>query len=400
MEAVLFDWVNLLVRWAHMIVGIGWIGTSFYFIWLDLSLRRRQGLEEGIGGESWIVHGGGFYLVQKYLVAPKDLPDELHWFKYEAYLTWVSGFLLLAIVYYWGAESFLIDRAKADLSPALAIGISVASLIFGWLVYDLLCRSLVGQRANFLSTAVFLLAIGMAYGFAQVFSGRAAFIHVGAVLGTIMSANVFFIIIPNQKKTTRALIAGEVPAPEWGEQAKQRSTHNNYLTLPVLVMMVSNHYPMTFGHPYSWAIVAGIFVLGGLIRHFYNNYDAGARGLAVAWQWPAAALLTLGLIAFTVRPPGIETAASEEDVIGASEAFAIVLTRCNTCHSATPSDEDIDKAPGGVIFDDPEQLRPHAARILAQVTLSRAMPLGNKTGMTDKERQRLGRWIRAGMPED
>lgn len=400
METIVLDWVNLVLRWTHFIVGIAWIGSSFFFVWLDLGLRKREGLPEGVSGELWLVHGGGFYQSQKYTVAPASLPEELHWFKYEAYYTWMTGFLLLALVYYWGAETYLIDKSVMDLTPAAAIAISLGMLAAGWILYDLICKSPIGDNVGVLSVLVFALAVAAAYGFAQVFSPRAAFIHAGALVGTIMVGNVFFIIIPNQKKVVAAMQAGETPDPALGNQAKQRSTHNNYLTLPVLLMMLSNHYPMMYGHEHAWVFFAGVMVVGGIVRDFFNSRNSGRKGAALAWQFPAATALMLALLVFSNYQPGAVDLAKDEEVISGDEAFAIVRTRCTSCHSARPIDPDFPKAPGGVMFDTPEQIGPHAPRILAQVVLTDVMPLGNKTEMTEIERARLGNWIRAGMPEE
>jgi len=397
MENVIIDWVELLLRWTHVITGIAWIGSSFFFVWLDLSLRKREGGKEGVQGEAWLVHGGGFYFTEKYLNAPDSMPADLHWFKYEAYFTWITGFLLLSVIYYLGASSFLIDPEVMDLAPGTAIAISLALLAGGWVVYDLLCRSPIGNKTVLLAVAVFVLTVGTAYIFSQVFSGRGAYVHAGAAIGTMMAANVFFIIIPNQKKTVAALIAGEVPDAVWGKQAKQRSLHNNYLTLPVLLMMVSGHYPMTYGHEYAWVIFAVVVILGGVIRDFFNTHNAGGKGLAIAWQWPLSALLVVGLIWFSA--PQIDDAASDEEVIGETDALAIVQTRCIACHAAKPTNPDFEKAPGGLKFDTLADVRKASARILAQSVLSKNMPLGNLTKMTDAERKQLGRWIRAGAPE-
>ena len=396
MEVILVEWISLLLRWAHLIVGIAWIGSSFYFIWLDLSLRKRQGLAEGVAGETWMVHGGGFYQAQKFMVAPPSLPEELHWFKYEAYFTWITGFLLLALIYYWGASSFLIDPQVLALEPWAAILISLVFLAAGWILYDLICRSPLGRNTTILALLVYILSVASAFGLAQVFSGRAAFLHVGVMLGTIMAANVFFVIIPNQKKTVAAMLEGREPDPALGVQAKQRSTHNNYLTLPVLLMMISNHYPMTYGQEHSWIIVAGVILVGGVVRHYFNMKNGGAKGVAIAWQFPVAAVLMIGLIGLTAY--GGRGDASVE-VPSAEQAFAIVQSHCVSCHAAQPLDEDFEEAPGGIMFDEPAQLKAHAARILAQTVLSDAMPLGNKTGMTEEERQSLGAWIRAGTPD-
>ncbi len=398
MEILLFDWIGLLVRWLHMVTAMAWIGASFYFMWLDNSLRDYGTLEPGANGENWSVHGGGFYHIQKYLVAPDRMPEELHWFKWESYMTWISGFCLMAIVYYWGAESYLIDRSVLDLSPATAIATSVASLAVGWTVYDLLCRSPLHRHGAVLFATLFAFIVLSAYGFGLVFSDRAAFLHIGAMIATMMSANVFMVIIPNQKKVVAALAAGEVPDPALGRAAKLRSAHNNYLTLPVLFMMISTHYPIVFGHDWNWLVVALVLPLGAVVREFFNARNAGRVGSALRWQWPVATALTFALIALTAWKPG--GAIVVEDAVLTAEALAIVQTRCAACHSAKPTDEDFDEAPGGVMFDDAGQLKAHAVRVLAQAVLTDAMPLGNKTGMSKQERARLGAWIKAGMPDE
>ena len=400
MEAVAYDWVSLLLRWTHVIVGIAWIGSSFFFVWLDLSLRKRETGEPAdpaIQGEAWLVHGGGFYFVEKYLNAPERMPADLHWFKYEAYFTWITGFLLLAVIYYWGAESFLIDPEVMALSQWEAIGISMALLAAGWIVYDLICRSPIGGNTALLAIAVFILTVGSAWIFQQLFSGRGAYVHAGAAIGTMMAANVFFIIIPNQKKTVAALMAGEVPDIKWGKQAKQRSFHNNYLSLPVLLMMISSHYPMTYGHDQAWMIFGGIVILGAVIRDFFNTHNAGGHGLAIYWQWPVAALMVLGLIWFTT--PVAATLGEDEEIMSSTDALAIAQVRCVICHSATPRHPDIEKAPGGMKFDTVAEIRIHRVKILAQAVLSKSMPLGNETKMTQEERRKLGLWIRSGAPD-
>ncbi len=395
MESIIWDWAELLLRWTHVIVGIAWIGSSFFFVWLDISLRKRVGGSDAVQGEAWLVHGGGFYFTEKYLVAPERMPAELHWFKYEAYFTWITGFLLLCVIYYTGAEAFLIDPTVMELTQWQAIGISLLLLGSGWIAYDLLCRSPIGDKTILLALSVFVLTVGSAWVFAQVFSGRGAYVHAGAAIGTMMAANVFFVIIPNQKKTVAALVAGKEPDAIWGKQAKQRSLHNNYLTLPVLLMMISSHYPMTFGHEYNWVIFAGVVILGGVIRDFFNTHNAGGRGISIYWQWPVSVLLVAGLIWLTAPVAG----GYDEDTIAGMDALAIVQTRCISCHSAKPTNEDFEKAPGGLKFDTLAEVRTASARILAQTVLSKAMPLGNLTKMTDEERARLGQWIRAGMPE-
>ena len=398
MEMLLHDWASLLVRWLHIITAIAWIGSSFFFMWLDNSLRAYGKLPDGVQGENWSVHGGGFYHIQKYMVAPDQMPTELHWFKWESYMTWISGFSLMAIVYYWGAESYLIDRSVLDLSAPVAIAISIASLAIGWIVYDLLCRSPLRDHTALMFIILFGFIVISAYGYGQVFSGRAAFLHVGAMIATMMSANVFMIIIPNQKKVVAALKAGKAPDPSLGKGAKLRSTHNNYLTLPVLFMMISSHYPIVFGHDWNWLVVAFVLALGAVIRDYFNASNAGKSGLALRWQWPSAAVLLVALIALTSWKPGGEIVV--EDEILTPEAYATVVTRCLSCHSANPTDEDFTEAPGGVMFDTPEQLKTHAAKVLAQAVLTDAMPIGNKTGITDVERARLGAWIKTGMADE
>ena len=391
MTALLFDWASLLIRWAHMLAGIMWIGTSFYFIWLDASLRKAKD-NPSIAGESWMVHGGGFYQAEKYTVAPEQLPEELHWFKYEAYFTWLTGIALMSIIYYWGAEAFLISPSVQVMTPGQAIGLSVGSLVAGWIAYDLLCRSPIGTSTGSLAIGVFLLIAVAAFGYAHTFSGRAAFLHIGVFIGTIMVANVFFIIIPNQKKTVAALIAGEVPDAKFGAQAKQRSLHNNYLTLPVLFMMISNHYPITYGHPLSWVIALGVVVAGGLIRHFYNQHDAGALDWKGKAALPLAALAILALIAVSASRLGD----GGGEPVDFADVRQIVNTHCISCHSATPTDEGFEEAPLGVMFDTPKDVRKYAAQINAQTVLTDTMPLGNMTEMTDKERQLLGAWVAQG----
>ncbi len=398
METLLHDWLSLLLRWLHVITGIAWIGSSFYFMWLDQSLRKRENLPVGAHGESWSVHGGGFYHVQKYLVAPERMPEELHWFKWESYMTWISGFSLMAIMYYWGAESYLIDRSIMDISAGTAILISIGSLVLGWVFYDLLCRSPLRDHSTLLFVVLFAAIVAAAYGFSLVFSGRAAFVHVGAMVATMMSGNVFMVIIPNQKKVVAVLKSGGEPDPVYGKIAKLRSSHNNYLTLPVLFMMISNHYPMTFGHDWNWLIVAFVLAIGAIVRDFFNAHNAGKTGRAIQWQWPVATVLMAGLIALSAWKPGGETMVIDD--VYTQDVFAIVQTHCVSCHSAKPVNEDFDEAPGGVLFDTIELMKQSGSRIMAQVVLSDAMPLGNMTGMTDDERAKIGAWIRAGMPDE
>jgi uncharacterized membrane protein len=397
MSAVVWDWIGLLLRWTHVMLGIAWIGTSFHFIWLDSSLRREADQPEGVAGGSWMVHGGGFYHARKFLVAPQTLPKELHWFKYEAYFTWVTGFLLLGVVYYIGANEFLIDPSVMPLSPAVAIALSLGGLSLGWLGYDALCRSKIGQNTALLAVSVFAMAVGAAYGFSQIFSGRAAYIHVGAILGTIMAANVFFIIIPNQKKVVADLIAGRVPDPALGKTAKQRSLHNNYLTLPVVLMMISNHYPLLYERPDNWVYVAGILVLGGLVRHYANSKDNGVIGWRVDWLLPAAAVLTLGLAVSTFDSSKLgPKSAADLAPVAFAQVEPIFQQRCAGCHSAKPSDATYKAPPKGVAFDTPDEIKRFAPQIYRMAVLTHTMPLGNKTGMLPEERDLIGRWVDGG----
>jgi uncharacterized membrane protein len=394
-DPIVWDWIGLVVRWLHVVAGIAWIGSSFYFIHLDASLKRRDGLPAGVGGEAWQVHGGGFYRMQKYLIAPPELPDELTWFKWEAYTTWLSGFALLVVLYYVGAEIYLIDPERLDLPPWLAIAISIASLALGWLVYDRLCRSRLGADDSRLALVLFVFLVGAAWGYAQVFPGRTAYIHAGALIGTMMVANVFLVIIPNQKVVVADLIAGREPDPGLGREAKQRSLHNNYLTLPVVFTMISNHYPMTFSSAWSWLIFAGVLVVGGLVRHFYNLRHAGRR--PQWWLWPAAAALMLLLVAVSMQRPQM-VADGEAATVPFALVREIIDQRCAVCHASRPSFAGFDAPPAGVTFETPDAIRREAARIQAQAIASDAMPPGNLTGITPEERRTIAAWLAAGAP--
>ena len=392
MSAFISDWLNLLIRWAHLVVGIGWIGTSFYFIALDFSLRKRERMNEGVYGTSWLVHGGGFYHVEKYLVAPSTLPPDLVWYRWEAYLTWVTGFALLVVQYYWHANVYLIDASVLDLRPAEAIVISVMSLAAGWFIYDWLCRSWVGRSTPRLAGCVFVLIIAAAYFYQHVFSGRGALIHVGAIIGTMMAVNVFGVIIPNQRKITASLLAGEPPDPRLGATGKQRSLHNNYLTLPVLVLMVSNHYPMLTGYPHLWLLVALIVIIGAMVRHFFNQHDAGDPISKVAWTLPLAAI-GVAITMYLTWPRAPELAAGV--TVSDAQVLAITARHCVACHSPHPTHEGIDQPPKGATLDTIEGIRKNGALALKQAVQTKVMPVGNETSMTDAERAELGAWILA-----
>ena len=390
-SAFLADWLNLLIRWAHMIAGIGWIGTSFYFIALDQSLKRREKMKEGVMGTAWEVHGGGFYHVEKFTVAPKELPGDLIWFKWEAYLTWMTGFLLLVVQFYLDADAWMIDPAVMELESWQAIVISVASLAVGWFVYDGICRSPIGKRTTLLAAVGFIWILAAAYFYSQVFSGRTALIHVGAFIGTLMAANVFAVIIPYQRKITEALLAGQSPDPKFGAIGKQRSVHNTYLTLPVLVTMVSGHYPMLSAHPQTWLIVAFIIVGGACLRHALVSHEVGEPFSGYAWTLPVV-LVALFAAIWMTSPQQRNT--SDLDVSDV-EVMAIVQKHCVACHAANPKNEGFDAPPKDVVLENIDQLRRHSKQVVQFSVQTRAMPLGNETGMTDAERSQLGAWIDA-----
>ena len=398
--AVIGAWAEFAIRWLHVITAIAWIGSSFYFIALDLGLHRDRNLATGADGEEWQVHGGGFYHIQKYLVAPANMPDGLVWFKWESYATWLSGFALLAVVYYLGAEFYLIDPAVMDLSVPGAIAISVASLAFGWLAYNTLCKIFVEANQTLLMVALFGVLVGMSYFYANMFSGRAALLHLGAFTATIMSANVFMIIIPNQKIVVADLIAGRKPDPQFGKIAKQRSTHNNYLTLPVIFLMLSNHYPLAFASQWNWVIAALVFLMGVTIRHFFNSQHA-RRGTPW-WTWAATAIIFV-LIMWLSTAPMFQTDDRHEahgpalrfaQAQGFDAARDIVLGRCSMCHAAKPGWEGLDWAPKGVVLETDHQIASHARAIYLQAGISHAMPPANLSFIEPEERAQIVAWYR------
>ena len=396
MELVLTEWVSAILRWLHVIAGIAWIGSSFYFIHLDLSLKPRPGLPAGVKGDEWQVHGGGFYHMMKYLVAPAQMPDSLTWFKWEAYTTWLSGFSLLVVVYYLGADIFLIDKSVLDLSAVQAAGIAFVSLVISWLVYEGLCRSPLGRHEAALALVGYVYLVALTYGFTHVFSGLGAFTQIGALIGTIMVANVFVIIIPYQRKTVDAMIAGQAPNAVWGELGKQRSVHNNYLTLPVVFLMLSNHYPLLFATRYNWLIVAIVLLIGPVIRHFFNSRHEG-KG-SPWWTWGVAAA-GMALIAWlSAAGPRVTTTGALPPPPKFKQVSNIVLSRCSMCHAAEPVWDGIAAAPKGIMLDSDEQIRRHARLIELYAVRSQAMPPGNITDMTPKERLTLASWFAAGAP--
>lgn len=390
------EWLNLLGRWVHLITGIAWIGASFYFVWLDNHLLPPQNPADAdnksIGGEVWSVHGGGFYHAQKYRVAPDVLPEPLHWFKWEAYTTWLSGFFMLALMYYVGADSYLIDPAVLTLSPLQAIAIGIATLTLGWLIYDGLCRSPLGRDDRLLGLAVLVMITLAAWGLTHLFSGRGAYIHFGAMLGTLMVANVFFVIIPGQRELIKAKLAGRETDPTPGLKAKQRSVHNTYFTLPVLFSMMSNHYAMVFSHTYNWLLLVLISVAGAAIRMYFV-----ARHKGRATLFPL--LLGIALLACvayaTAPPPAPAPIAIANPAAEFARVVSVVQARCASCHAALQTQPGFAAAPKGVMLDTPARIAAQATPIYQQVQ-SRAMPLGNLTGMTEVERQLILNWHAAG----
>jgi uncharacterized membrane protein len=395
--SILTEWSSLILRWLHVMAGIGWIGSSFYFIHLDLSLRARTGLADGVQGEAWQVHGGGFYRIVKYLVAPAEMPDELTWFKWEAYTTWLSGFALMVVVYYLDAELFLVDQSVLELTPVQAGLFSFGSLALAWLLYEAACRSGLAQYELRFAIGGYLFLVGLTYAFTHVLSGRGAFNQIGAIIGTIMVANVFALIIPNQKKIAAALLAGQAPDPKLGKTSKERSVHNNYLTLPVIFLMISNHYPLLYATRYNWLIVAIVLALGPVIRHFFNARHAGKP--SPWWVWGVAAC---GMIAVAL----LSAAGPRDAKVGALAAPAtfasveeIILSRCSMCHAAEPVWASIVTAPRGILLDDAAHIKRNARLIGRNAAWANAMPPGNVTEMTGDERAILAAWLSAGAPQ-
>ncbi len=398
---ILYEWLEIGVRWLHVITAIAWIGSSFYFIALDLGLRQTPSLPPLAHGEEWQVHGGGFYHIQKYLVAPDMMPDHLTWFKWESYATWLSGFAMLVLVYYLGSELYLIDPAIADLTAPQAIAISLGSLAFGWIVYDLICKSRFGDDNTRLMIGLYIILVVMSWGYTQVFTGRAALLHLGAFTATIMSANVFMIIMPNQRIVVADLKAGRKPDPKYGKIAKQRSTHNNYLTLPVIFLMLSNHYPLIFATQYNWLIASLVFLMGVTIRHWFNSRHA-RRGNP-HWTWFVTAVIFI-LIAWLSSTPARNTpdeatlkgaALTYASALGFDDVVSIVQGRCSMCHAAEPSWEGMYWPPKNVVLETPSQIAHAAKQIYLQAGITHAMPPANLSYIDPAERAAIVNWFRA-----
>ncbi|MDO5611733.1 MAG: urate hydroxylase PuuD [Paracoccus sp. (in: a-proteobacteria)] len=404
---IIWEWAQFAIRWVHVITAIAWIGSSFYFIALDLGLQKAPHLPKGAHGEEWQVHGGGFYHIQKYLVAPDRMPEHLTWFKWESYSTWLSGFALLAVVYWAGAHLYLIDPAKADLAIWQAVLISAGSLAVGWLIYDALCKSPLGERPTVLMLLLFAALVVMGWAYDQVFTGRAALLHLGAFTATIMTANVFLIIMPNQRIVVADLQAGRVPDPKYGKIAKLRSTHNNYLTLPVIFLMLSNHYPLAFASRYNWLIAALVFLMGVTIRHFFNTMHA-RKGMRW-WTWAVTAMLFVAIMALSsagLRQESHDASANRaltatEARFAAAEGFddaaAAVMGRCSMCHARETGWPGLYHAPKGVFLETPADVARHARAIYLQSGVTGAMPPANVSFMEPDERDAIIRWYRAAM---
>jgi uncharacterized membrane protein len=401
--AIAYEWLMFAVRWLHVITAIAWIGSSFYFIALDLGLRKTPSLPPLAHGEEWQVHGGGFYHIQKYLVAPEFLPEHLTWFKWESYWTWFSGLMLLALVYYVGADIYLVDRNVLDVPAWQAIVLSLGSIVLGWVLYDSLCKSPIGNSTTGLMLVLFAILVAMSWGYTQLFTGRAAMLHMGAFTATIMAANVAMIIIPNQKIVVGDLKAGRVPDAKYGKIAKQRSLHNNYLTLPVIFFMLSSHYPLAFATQWNWIIASLIFLVGVVIRHYFNTRHA--RKGNPHWTWAVAVILFI-IIAWLSTAPKLPGSGGEEVASRAAEPFLAashfaaasltVQTRCAMCHTAEPAWPGIFEAPKNVILDNDIAVANHAKDIAMQAGYAHAMPPGNASGMTSEERALVVEWFREG----
>lgn len=391
MQGFVMEWLNLIVRWAHVVVGIMWIGASFYFVFLENNLNRTDGVRDELAGNLWAIHGGGFYFLEKYKVAPKSLPKNLHWFKYEAYFTWMTGFALLTIVYYMDAKSFLIDPQVADLSVGTAVAIGVGTMVLGWVIYDVLCKSSLIKKPIAFAIIGFMLLVGTSYFLTQVFSSRAAYIHVGALIGTLMAWNVYFVIIPSQKALVKAAKLGLPLDPSFGKKAGERSLHNNYLTLPVIFIMISNHFPSTYGHAYNWIILIVLTLASAGIKHYWNLLERGEKSRYIL-PISIVAIISLAL----VTSPAFEEDGDEMSEVAFSEVNGIIQTRCVQCHSITPTDDQWQVSPNNVMFDTPDQIVAQADRIMIRSVRTKSMPLGNKTMMTDEEREKVKAWILQG----
>ncbi|WP_394209736.1 urate hydroxylase PuuD [Enterovibrio calviensis] len=402
MDPYITEWLNIAVRWMHMITGVAWIGASFYFVWLENNLNR-QNPRDGLSGDLWAIHGGGIYHLEKYKLAPEKMPETLHWFKWEAYFTWLTGMTLLFIVFYANADIYLV-KPGSEFSSSTTVMIGIASLVAGWFVYDFLCNSALGKKPMLLGVALFVGLVFAAWALSLVFSGRGAYIHVGAIIGTIMVGNVFRVIMPGQRALVKAIEEQRAPDPSLPAKALLRSRHNNYLTLPVLFIMISNHFPSTYGHEFNWAVLAGVSLLSVLVRHYFNTRHASQK---YAWTLPAAALGMICLayvsapVSSPISPSGTAPAtaganAESQNTLAFIEVKTIISERCTVCHSQSPTHPAFAVAPAGVMLDTPEQIQLEVTRIVAQSVSTNIMPLGNLTKMTQEERDLIGQWASLG----
>ncbi len=395
MDPYINEWLNLIIRFAHLITGIAWIGASFYFVWLDNHLQKPPTWKQdkGISGDLWAIHGGGFYEVAKYKLAPPQIPTTLHWFKWEAYTTWITGFLLLTLMFYVGADQYLIDKRIADISQLQAIAIGLGSIVVGVGSYEVLVRTKLKNHGLILGIILLVIATALSYGLTQLLSARGAYMHMGAIIGTIMAGNVFFGIMPSQRALVKAVEQGEKPDPAFGLNAKLRSTHNTYTTLPILFIMISNHYPMTYNHSANWLVLMAIVLITAAIRQYFVLRHFGKQKPAI---FIAAIIGTLAL-AYAIMPkPIVVTEVQQQQVIDISKVQSIIESRCGSCHSEQPTDDIFTVPPAGVIFTDLESIKQWAPRIKARVIDSPDMPFMNKTNMTDDERNYLNLWIAKG----
>ena len=389
-EGHLMEWLNIIVRLMHITFGIAWIGASFYFVFLENALNRTDNVRDELAGNLWAVHGGGFYYLEKYKIAPKTIPKNLHWFKYEAYFTWISGFSLLFVVYYFNTKAMLIDTNVLNMSSSTAIAIGIGSFAVAWLLYDLLCKSPLIKKPTLFTVIGFLLAVGFAFFYSHVFSARAAYIHFGAMLGSLMVGNVFFVIIPSQKAMVKAAQLGESLDPALGKKSLVRSLHNNYFTLPVLFVMISNHFPSTFGNSYSWAVLAAITLGTAGIKHYLNLKEKGRYNVYVL---PVSVLILLAAGFMTAPQKDTNACAT---TVSFAEVNAIITARCISCHSSKPTDDVYTAPPNGVVYDTPQDIVKMKDKIMQRVVITRTMPQNNKTNITPQERDAIRCWIEQG----
>ena len=392
MDPYINEWLNLVIRFAHLITGIAWVGASFYFVWLDNHLETppQEKADKGIGGDLWAIHGGGFYEVAKYKLAPPKIPATLHWFKWEAYTTWITGFLLLSLMFYVGAESYLIDKRVADLTQWQAIGLGLGSIVVGVGLYELLVRTKLRNHGIILGLILFVVATALSYGLTQIFSARGAYMHMGAIIGTIMAGNVFFGIMPSQRALVKAVEEGKAPDPAFGLNAKVRSTHNTYTTLPIIFIMISNHYPMTFNHSANWLVLMAIILITAAVRQYFVLRHFGKQKPLIL----VSSVVATVVLAVAIAPRSVEISAEQkQQVVTNNQVTQIIEQRCGTCHAENPTDDIFTIAPAGLVFSNIDTIKQWGPRIQARVIDAKDMPFMNKTEMTDDERTQLAIWL-------